>query len=149
MAREASDGSKTYLVVIGSNKNDNIAEPDENNIITSEPGTTVNTIKKKYSNAVIVDKNGNEITGDTLVGTGAKVKIDGVEKYTIVKLGDANGDGIINSADLLKVVKHLNEISILKESYLKAVDCNRDGTINSADLLKIVKHLNETNKITI
>ena len=27
MAREASDGSKTYLVVIGSNKNDNIAEP--------------------------------------------------------------------------------------------------------------------------
>lgn len=149
MAREASDGSKTYLVVIGSNKNDNITEPSKDNTITSEPGVTVDTIKKKYSNAVIVDKNGKEITGDTLVGTGAKVKIDGVEKYTIVKLGDANGDGIINSADLLKVVKHLNEISILKESYLKAVDCNRDGTINSADLLKIVKHLNETNKITI
>lgn len=149
MAREASDGSKTYLVVIGSNKNDNIAEPNNDNQIMVEPAVTADTIKKKYSNAIIIDKNGNEITGDSLVGTGAKVKIDGVEKYTIVKLGDANGDGIINSADLLKVVKHLNEISILKESYLKAVDCNRDGTINSADLLKIVKHLNETNKITI
>ena len=86
MAREASDGSKTYLVVIGSNKNDNIAEPNENNIITSEPGTTANTIKKKYSNAVIVDKNGNEITGDTLVGTGAKVKIDGVETVSYTHL---------------------------------------------------------------
>ena len=36
------------------------------------------------------DKNGNEITGDTLVGTGAKVKIDGVEKYTIVKLVESS-----------------------------------------------------------
>lgn len=145
MAREASDGSKTYLVVIGSNKNDNIAEPDENNIITSEPGTTANTIKKKYSNAVIVDKNGNEITGDTLVGTGAKVKIDGVEKYTIVKLGDCDGDGKINSMDMYNIIQHmLNKITIQNE-FFKAIDTNHDKKIDSMDMYNIIQIILKNN----
>lgn len=145
MAREASDGSKTYLVVIGSNKNDNITEPDENNIITSEPGTTANTIKKKYSNAVIVDKNGNEITGDTLVGTGAKVKIDGVEKYTIVKLGDCDGDGKINSMDMYNIIQHmLNKITIQNE-FFKAIDTNHDKKIDSMDMYNIIQIILKNN----
>lgn len=145
MAREASDGSKTYLVVIGSNKNDNITEPDENNIITSEPGTTANTIKKKYSDAVIIDKNGNEITGDTLVGTGAKVKIDGVEKYTIVKLGDCDGDGKINSMDMYNIIQHmLNKITIQNE-FFKAIDTNHDKKIDSMDMYNIIQIILKNN----
>lgn len=145
MAREASDGSKTYLVVIGSNKNDNITEPDENNIITSEPGTTSSTIKKKYSDAVIVDKNENEITGDTLVGTGAKVKIDGVEKYTIVKLGDCDGDGKINSMDMYNIIQHmLNKITIQNE-FFKAIDTNHDKKIDSMDMYNIIQIILKNN----
>lgn len=145
MAREASDGSKTYLVVIGSNKNDNITEPDENNIITSEPGTTANAIKKKYSDAVIIDKNGNEITGDTLVGTGAKVKIDGVEKYTIVKLGDCDGDGKINSMDMYNIIQHmLNKITIQNE-FFKAIDTNHDNKIDSMDMYNIIQIILKNN----
>lgn len=145
MAREASDGSKTYLVVIGSNKNDNITEPDENNIITSEPGTTANTIKKKYSDAVIIDKNGNEITGDTLVGTGAKVKIDGIEKYTIVKLGDCDGDGKINSMDMYNIIQHmLNKITIQNE-FFKAIDTNHDKKIDSMDMYNIIQIILKNN----
>lgn len=128
MAREAKDGSKTYLVVIKQ------YEIVENNIIIA-PETGISSIPGATNSS-------------STFGTGAQINFEG-KTYNLVVLGDANGDGIINSADLLKVVKHLNEISILKESYLKAVDCNRDGTINSADLLKIVKHLNETHKITI
>ena len=128
MAREASDGSKTYLVVIGSNKNDNIAEPDENNIITSEPGTTANTIKKKYSNAVIVDKNGNEITGDT-----------------IVKLGDCDGDGKINSMDMYNIIQHmLNKITIQNE-FFKAIDTNHDNKIDSMDMYNIIQIILKNN----
>ena len=149
MAREASDGSKTYLVVIGSNKNDNIAEPDENNIITSEPGTTVNTIKKKYSNAVIVDKNGNEITGDTLVGTGAKVKIDGVEKYTIVKLGDPSGDGRITPSDYVKIKNKIMGTTTMDAITEKAADVNRDGKITPADYVKVKNHIMQASKITL
>lgn len=145
MAREASDGSKTYLVVIGSNKNDNITEPSKDNTITSEPGVTVDTIKKKYSNAVIVDKNGKEITGDTLVGTGAKVKIDGVEKYTIVKLGDCDGDGKINSMDMYNIIQHmLNKITIQNE-FFKAIDTNHDNKIDSMDMYNIIQIILKNN----
>ena len=126
-----------------------ITEPDENNIITSEPGTTANTIKKKYSKAVIVDKNGNEITGDTLVGTGAKVKIDGVEKYTIVKLGDASGDGKISPADYVRVKNKIMGTMEMDNITEKAADVNRDGKISPADYVQIKNHIMDTKKISI
>ena len=150
MAREASDGSKTYLVVIGSNKNDNITEPDENNIITSEPGTTANTIKKKYSDAVIIDKNGNEITGDTLVGTGAKVKIDGIEKYTIVKLGDVNGDGKIKATDYVLIKNHImSEGQALNNIQNKAADVNKDGAVKATDYILIKNNIMNGTQINL
>ena len=69
--------------------------------------------------------------------------------YSLVILADVNCDGIINSADLLKIVKHLKETALLEGSALRAADCNNDGTVNSADLLKIVKYLKETGSITL
>ncbi len=149
MAREASDGSKTYLVVIGSNKNDNIAEPNNDNQIMVEPAVTADTIKKKYSNAVIIDKNGNEITGDSLVGTGAKVKIDGVEKYTIVKLGDASGDGQITPADYVRVKNKIMGTMEMDSIIEKAADVNRDGKISPADYVQIKNHIMDIKKISI
>lgn len=92
-----------------------------------------------------------DIEGATLNGkliTGSSITLNN-KNYSLALLGDPNGDGIINSADLLKIVKHLNGSNKLEEVYLRAADCNNDGTINSADLLKIVKYLNETGKITI
>lgn len=82
------------------------------------------------------------------IATGVEVTLNG-NTYSLAIIGDTNGDGTINSADLLKVVKHLNETSILEGAYLRAIDCNNDGNINSADLLKMVKYLNETGQITI
>ena len=54
---------------------------------------------------------------------------------------------MINSADLLKAVKHLKGTSVLSGEFLKAADCNGDNTINSADLLKIVKFLKGTGSL--
>lgn len=99
------------------------------------PGTTLDQLS------------GAVLEGTTL-GTGAKITVNGTTYIVTIK-GDTNGDGIINSADLLKVVKHLTGASTLDGAYLKASDCNGDGTINSADLLKIVKHLNGTSQITL
>ena len=92
-----------------------------------------------------------KIEGGTAVGeikTGAKIKI-GNKEYTAVVLGDPSGDGVINSADLLKIVKHLKGTSKIKEKHIEtAADVNNDNIINSADLLKIVKHLKGTSKIS-
>ena len=80
--------------------------------------------------------------------TGETVKV-GSKSYTVAMLGDANGDGKVNSADLLKVVNHLNGNSTLTSTYKASADINEDGKINSADLLKIVNHLNGSRNISL
>lgn len=99
------------------------------------PGTSIEQIE------------GATLEGEVL-GTGAKIMLNG-NTYVLTIKGDTNGDGAINSADLLKVVKHLTGASVLEGAYLKASDCNGDGIINSADLLKVVKHLKGTGQISL
>ncbi len=128
MARQAKDGSKTYLVLIRQ------YEVDGNNILVS-PDATIKTIE------------GAKNTSKTF-GTGAKITYEG-KTYELVMLGDINGDGKINSGDLLRLQKHLLKVITLKDSYLKSSDVNGDNKENSGDLLKIQKHLLKVSSITL
>ncbi len=56
-------------------------------------------------------------------------------------MGDAQGDGNINSGDLLRIKKYLLGDSNLEGVYYTAADTNFDNNINSGDLLKIKKYL--------
>ena len=112
-----------------------------------DPGTKVSAITSRATgNAKITVKraDGEVVLGDSLIGTGMKIEcINGNqnEVYEYVLMGDTNGDGLINSADLLKVRQHLLETNILTGSYLKAA-LMADGTsVNSADLLKLRQYL--------
>lgn len=84
-----------------------------------------------------------KIEGGTAIGeikTGAKIKI-GDKEYTAVVLGDTNGDGTIDSADLLSIRKHLLSKAPLSNEYEKSADVNNDKKVDSADLLAVRKQL--------
>lgn len=80
------------------------------------------------------------------VGTGSKilVKEDGklLRKYQIIVYGDANGDGKINSVDLLVIQRHILEIEPLEGIFRKASNINKNGKKpTSIDLLLIQRHI--------
>ena len=79
-----------------------IEKPQENKNYKIE-GTTIITVPEIALKDIDVNAIGE-------LKTGAKIKI-GDKEYTEVVLGDTNGDGEINSADLLKIVKHLKGTS--------------------------------------
>lgn len=88
----------------------------------------VKDIKEKIQtlyNIKIYDHKGNELTDEQTVGTGSKIRIvdenDVIKmEYYIIIYGDVNGDGKINSLDLLVLQRHILEIEKLNGLFLKA-----------------------------
>ena len=65
-------------------------------------------------------------------------------QYIFIIYGDLNGDGQINSLDVLILQKHILEIKELKNVFLKAANISKNGQLPSAlDVLKIQKHILE------
>jgi len=97
-------------------------------------GDSLISIKNK------IGLNYTSIGSNTLIATGIQFKYNS-ELFTVVVYGDLNGDGKINSADLLKMRQHLLGTSVLNGVYKEAGSIATGTTINSADLLRIRQHL--------
>lgn len=92
------------------------------------------------------DNKANILKENDLLGTGSKilVKENGnvLRIYTIIIYGDSNGDGKINSVDLLKIQRHILELEKLEGIYLKASNVRKTATKpTSVDLLLIQRHI--------
>ena len=105
-------------------------------------------VSEKYQ-IQIVDKTGKILQNQDLVGTGSKVQIfmntdvqTLVAEYEIIIYGDVDGNGKINSVDLLKLQRHILEIEELDFLSQKAGNINKNGKKpTSVDLLLIQRHI--------
>ena len=61
--------------------------------------------------------------------------------YQIARIGDLTGDGLINSADLLRMRQHMLGEDLLEDEFFIAGDMTDDENVNSGDLLRIKRHL--------
>lgn len=80
------------------------------------------------------------------IGTGSKIKIkendDVIAEYYIILYGDINGDGKINSIDLLVLQRQILGLSELEANFLKAGNISKNGKMpTSVDLLLIQRHI--------
>ena len=123
-----------------------------NNIITGleNKNNTVEKIINKINTNYIIEiynKNNEKIEGKSLVGTGSKIKIldemqNPIIEYDVVLYGDVNGDGKINSIDLLVLQRHILEIEKLGSIYIKAGNVRKNNkNPSSVDCLLIQRHI--------
>lgn len=105
-----------------------------------ESGTKLSDVKAKQK-VTACTKDGKEVANDTKMATGTSIKIND-KIYTTVMFGDLTKDGKLDTADLLKLQKHLLKITpITDQKLIKAIDLNKDSKLDTADLLKLQKHL--------
>ena len=96
-------------------------------------GATISSLKAKELSVTY--------STDTVIATGTKVTFNDGKTYTAIVYGDLTGDGLVNSADLLRLRQYLLATKDLNGAYKEAADLTGDGQINSADLLKLRQYL--------
>lgn len=110
---------------------------------------TVEDLKQKIKTDLELEfvNNKSEILEDTdILGTGSKIIVKEnnniLREYKIILYGDSNGDGKINSIDLLVLQRHILEIEEIEDIYRKASNINKNGKRpTSVDLLLIQRHI--------
>lgn len=105
----------------------------------------LNKIQTNYK-VEIYNSIGEKIDGNSLVGTGAIIKILDNDKtiieYNVIMYGDVNGDGKINSVDLLVLQRHILEIEKFEGLFIKAANIRKNGkNPSSVDCLLIQRHI--------
>ena len=108
--------------------------------LETSPATTVEELVEKYPNAIITDASGN-ITTD--ICTGYNISIDG-GTYVLIKKGDINGDGAVNIIDIVQMLNHIKEDTIITdENKLEAGKTSGSENMTLVDVLKILNYIKE------
>ena len=115
-----------------------------------EPRVKVRDLKDKISDlAHAFNKDGNELSIDDSMGTGDKVNIKGKD-YTVVKLGDVNGDGEVDIIDMALVKRDIIGTQKLTGIYKNAGKVSNSGEeIDIIDMALIKRNIIGTSNITL
>lgn len=145
------------IIVLGQLEDADIKFSEElkinNNIISgwNTKKLSVSDIKEKITTKFdieIYNSRGKKLEENETIGTGSKIRFleNGKVKmeYKVVIYGDVNGDGKINSIDLLVLQRHILEIEQLQGPFLLAGNINKNGkNPSSIDSLLIQRHILE------
>ena len=110
---------------------------------------TVDSIKQKIKTNYTIEiynSKGEKIEGNSLIGTASTIRIlsgnDLIIEYKVILYGDVNGDGKINSIDLLVLQRHILEINKFSGVFLKAGNIRKNGkNPSSIDCLLIQRYI--------
>ena len=130
------DDDEDYIRVVGSTASGDGFETSGSNLVC-EPDVTVSNITSKLSGAVVKDSKGKKVTSGN-IGTGYTIEYDG-EKYTVVKLGDTNGDGKMTPADSTVILRKYVGLQDISSAENSAADTNGDGKVTPADSTTILR----------
>ena len=139
--------------IVNTKINNEILLKEDSKRLFTEPNTTVGKIKEKYPDAIIKNKNGKEIENSweekSLVGTGYTIKIKDKE-YKIIKMGDIDGNGYVNSGDTLILKQKIKNIKDIKDELsIISADVNKDNVLNTGDSLIIKQNIKQQKNIKI
>lgn len=141
--RKLAEGEIIFDKTLNVDANEITGLENKNNTVDS----ILQKIKTNYA-VEIYNSNGVRIEDDSLVGTGSTIRIlDSsnntiVMEYNVIMYGDINGDGKINSIDLLVLQRHILEMQKLEGVFVKAGNVRKNGkNPSSVDCLLIQRHI--------
>lgn len=102
-----------------------------------QAGITAAQLKKNESVREVLDASGEKAAGACRTGMTVEMK-DGTILCVVV-LGDANGSGTINSADIRALQKVILGEEALSGLFYTAADVDRSGTVDTRDLLLVIQ----------
>ena len=105
--------------------------------LVCEPDITVSDVLNKATGATIKNANGTTVTSGN-IGTGYTIKYNGTT-YTVVKMGDTNGDGKLTPADSTVVLRKYVGLENISNAANSAADTNNDGKVTPADSTVILR----------
>lgn len=112
-----------------------------------EPGVTLNKLAQYLSGGsmTVLDTNGNKVGADAPLGTGYTIGLGADGKtggVTVAVAGDLNGDGSVDTKDLMMMRQAILQISQLTQVQLKAATPSTNGSrVDTNDLVLLRRYL--------
>ncbi len=100
---------------------------------------TKTTGKHFKAGVTIFDANGNELSGDQMLGTGAIITGESGTEYPVVVLGDTDGDGKVGAADARRALRSAAKIELLSGLFERAADMDGDAKVKAGDARTILR----------
>ena len=92
----------------------------------------------------VYNKSGDEVAGDSIIGTGniMTIKIgDNTYEYKIIIIGDINGDGILSIDDINILINYVYDNKNIDKFYLEAADLDKNNVYELQDIMKIANRI--------